>query len=135
MRRNIALKLKPSGKDSSTASEGSRKKEGERLHLEACGGKRPAIPFTAAVREPAATVEDVAPSSPPPPPPPAPDHQTSPLPYQDLPTSSTTVTTGTRHTSITSASGKVPPDSSVETGEWLVLVNLEYPEVPLQGVL
>ena len=119
VRRNIALKLKPSGKDSGTLSEGSRKKE-------------------AAVRDAAATVEDVAPSSPPPPPPPAPDHQTSPLPYQDLPTSSTTVTTGTtgtRHTSITSASGKVPPESSVETGQWLVLVNLEYPEIPLQGLL
>ena len=90
------------------------------------------------MREAAATVEDTAPSSPPPPPPPAPDHQTSPLPYQDLAASGTTVTTGTTFTTGTrhpAASGKVPPESSVETGQWVVLVNLEYLEIPLQGLL
>ena len=131
VRRNIALKLKPSVKDGKSPSDASRKKEGEALLVEdvyvyvtrATSATNIISPpaATASIREPAAVTEDPAPS-PPPPPPPAQDHPAPTSPprahplTQHAPPTTAPVTTGTSHTRHTIISGKTPPESSMESG-------------------
>ncbi|CAI8006744.1 E3 ubiquitin-protein ligase Hakai [Geodia barretti] len=112
VRRNIALKLKPAvGKDSGphrSPGDGGRKKE---------GGKTSGV------------VEDVIGSSSPPPPPPPSDLQSRspkphPLPETDQPPTDhahlvTSIPQPPEHVTMTttvSVSGKVPPESALETG-------------------
>lgn len=114
VRRNIALKLKPSvGKDGGahkSSGEGNKKKEG-------------------VVTTKASSVETIVPSSPSLQP--ATDHQAPlspkphPLPQSDHPPTTTSDPTYTSSTTI--VSGKVPPDSIIQTGSslrWDHKVNL-----------
>ena len=121
VRRNIALKLKPSvGKDGGahkSSGEGNKKKEGRYVVV---GGVDVYYNmYTGVVTTKASSVETIVPSSPSLQP--ATDHQAPlspkphPLPQSDHPPTTTSDPTYTSSTTI--VSGKVPPDSIIQTGQ------------------
>ena len=141
VRRNIALKLKPAvGKDSGphrSPGDGGRKKEGVQKGF--------SHPVSSQSRDSTAgsktsgVVEDVIGSSSPPPPPPPSDLQARspkphPLPETDQPPADhahlvTSIPQPPEHVTMTTAvsvSGKVPPESAVETGQSVSDVYLPY---------